>query len=66
MLAPEGKRVIVTAIYQRLNQLVPWAGKRIAVKKVIEYQSRALTWIFLGREKTYLPFPYTALLQHHG
>lgn len=62
-LAPEGKRHVVTAIYHRLNQVVPWARKRIAVKTVIEYQARALSWIFLGRRSTYTPFPYTALLK---
>ena len=62
-LAAEGKRHIVTAIYQRLNRVVPWAGRRLALKTVIEYQARALSWIFLGRRKTYTPFPLTALLE---
>lgn len=66
MLSPEGKRQVVVAIYHRLNQVVPWAGRRIPVKTVIEYQARALSWIFLGRKKTYTPFPYAALLDAHA
>lgn len=38
-LSVEGKRAVVAAMYERLNQLVPWAGKRIAVKTVITYQA---------------------------
>ena len=64
-LAPAGKRNIVTAIYRRRNQTVAWTGKRIAVKTVIEYQARARSWLFLGRRKTYTPFPYRLVLNSH-
>ena len=61
-LSPEGKRQVVAAVYQRLNQPVAWVGRRIPVKTVIDYQARAISWIFLGRRKTYSPFPYAAVL----
>lgn len=60
-LSTEGKRKVVAAIYQRLNQKILWDGSKRETKKCIEYQVRALAQYFLGKRAFYMPFSYEAV-----
>lgn len=61
-LSPEGKRIIVEAVYRRLNQKVRWGGKQQDVKACITHQIRVLAHNFLGKKDIYTPFDYKAVL----
>jgi CRISPR-associated protein Cas1 len=63
LLSADGKRCIVEAVYQRLNQSVRWQGKRQTMKRVVEEQLRHLARVFLDREEMYRPFSYTAVVK---
>jgi CRISP-associated protein Cas1 len=60
-LSPEGKRNIVEAVYQRLNQTVKWEGKNRTVKAVIRHQIQMLGHNFLGKREKYIPFTHEAV-----
>lgn len=60
-LSPDGKRIIVAAVYGRLNQTVRWDDQRRAVKAIIEHQVRMLAHTFLGKREDYRPFTYEAV-----
>jgi len=55
-LSDEGKRVIVEAVYNRLNQEVEWDGKKRTVKAVIYHQAQSLGQHFTGKRDRYIPF----------
>ena len=55
-LSDEGKRRIVEAVYDRLNEQVDWDGKKRTVKAVIYHQAQSLGQHFTGRRSSYIPF----------
>ena len=60
-LSNDGKRKIVEAVYNRLNEQVFWDGKRREVKAVIRHQMQCLAQYFLGKRSRYEPFRFDAV-----
>ena len=62
-LSDDGKRKIVEAVYDRLNEQVYWDGKRRTVKAVIYHQVQNLSQHFTGRRDCYVPFSFSVIVK---
>ncbi|MBI2675207.1 MAG: CRISPR-associated endonuclease Cas1 [Candidatus Aenigmarchaeota archaeon] len=56
VLLKDGKRILVTRIYSRLNKSMNWHGQRIKVREAVKAQVLHLAHYLTGREKEYIPF----------
>ena len=60
-LSNDGKRKVVEAVYDRLNEQVDWDGKRRTVKAVIYHQMQSLGQHFTGKRDRYIPFSFSVV-----
>ena len=60
-LSNDGKRKIVEAAYNRLNEQVFWDGKRREMKAVSRHQMQCLAQYFRGQRSRYEPFRFDAV-----
>lgn len=61
MLSPEGKSVVISSVFERLNLEISWGGIRQTVKSAITHQARRLSRYFLEKTSQYHPFSFNCL-----
>ncbi len=56
LLLKEGKKILVTHIYSRLNKRIIWHGQRMRVRTAVKNQVQHLARYLTGEEREYIPF----------